>query len=300
MTCEKGYYISSDKKTCQAYPTGIQGCKLYLSDTLCGQCKAGFYLKDSRCQEVETSKVVKFCEDYTETQACKKCQENFLLIQGRCEAVTINGCQEYQDKENCKLCKETYGLKMKDGKAICVVKEVPFCAESENFYPFRCKVCQTKYYPKNGICTAVSQNIDYCLIYDSPTTCRFCDSSSTLSFDSKSCILNDQFLKSVDLNCLYNSIVKPICNTCEEGYYLENNQCKECDIKLEQGCAYCNPINPKVCLLCKEKYNFVSSTSTCEVEVIDDGEETIGIDIFRSSLLIGPLLFIFLIDLFKD
>ena len=295
VTCGDGYFISSDRKSCLAYPTGIQGCRIYISDTLCGQCKGGFYLDKGRCKEVDVTKQVTFCEDYSETQACRKCRENFLLINGRCEVVTILGCAEYQDQNNCKICQDTYGLKLEDGRAVCFPKEVPFCALSEDFYPFRCLICQNKYYPKHGICTRITQNIDYCLIYDSATTCRFCDSSSTLSYDFKSCLLNSRFLKDVDLNCMYNSVVLPICNTCEEAHYLEENQCKACELGIDKGCAYCNPTNPKACLLCKAGFTFQQSTNTCTVEIIDDGEETISARIWSPFICI--LLFWVLFDL---
>ena len=283
--CNSGYFLADDQKSCVAFPQGIQGCEQYQSESQCRVCKPGFYLQHERCVAVETENLVPFCSYYDTEQVCYECESGFFLKQKKCEKANVLNCSEYQDKDNCKICDEPFGLTLIDGKAQCVNKEIPFCTESTNYYPFKCISCQNGYFSNYGICEQITKTIDYCIMYDSADTCRFCDETSTLSKDSKECIKDEKIIKSVDSSCLFNSIVAPICNTCDMGYYLQENKCQLCQGKaaLEQGCAYCDPQHPDECWLCRSGYYYVGSTGACEKETDPNDGSSDSVAVMRTA-----------------
>jgi hypothetical protein len=286
--CASGYFLSDNKKECVAFPQGIQGCEIYLSESQCKLCKPGYYLEHERCILVIDDNVIPFCSYYNSDQSCDICLPGFFLKEKKCEKANVLNCSVYQDRDNCKICDHPYGLILIDGKAVCVNKEIPFCNASTNYYPFKCISCQNRYFSNFGICEEITKTIDYCVEYDTADTCRYCDTTSTLSKNAKECYKNDTIVKSGDSSCLFNSIVSPICNTCNPGYYLFENKCNPCleNASLEKGCAYCDPQHPKECLLCSSGYYYVGSTGVCEKEIdLNDGNDN-SIQISSSFIMV--------------
>ena len=50
--CQEGYFVSSDSKSCIAYPQGLHGCLIYQSKTVCAKCESKFVLRDEKCIQV--------------------------------------------------------------------------------------------------------------------------------------------------------------------------------------------------------------------------------------------------------
>ena len=295
--CLEGSYLSSSKTECVPFPQGIQGCELYLSESQCQICKSGYYLQHERCVLVEDEKSIPFCSRYSPDQICLGCLPGFFLKQEKCEKASVANCEVYQDKENCKICNVPFGLALIDGKAQCVNKDIPYCNHSTDFFPFKCISCQNRYYSDNGVCRLISKTIDYCVEYETEDTCRFCDQTSTLSKNSKECVKDENLIKSVDSGCQYNSIVAPICNTCNIGYYLYENICQPCQggASIENGCAYCDPQNPSNCWLCQSGYFFIGSTGLCEKETDLNGDSDDSLWIIMPkfiSVLLAACLFL--------
>ena len=285
--CGSGYYLSEDKKNCVIFPKGVQGCQEYISESECKLCKDGYYIKNQRCVLVPSENKIPFCQEYSTTIVCVRCISGFYLSQGQCEKASVTSCLEYQDLNNCKICESPFGLKLINGKSKCIVKEIPFCNKSTDYYPFKCTQCQKLYYPKNGTCQPISNAIDFCNEYETENTCKFCNTSSTLSLDRSTCIKNETIIKSVDSGCQYNTIVKPYCNTCKSGFFLSKNMCQSCieNGSYEEGCAFCDVQNLRICLLCRSGYYYLHSIKGCSKTIIEEPEPT-SVNISTSFLIL--------------
>lgn len=79
-----------------------------------------------------------------------------------------------------------------------------------------CQTCEQEYYINNLACTAVDSTkiITGCTTYSGPETCQECNTSSILSYDSKTC----QAIQAVS-NCQTYSAVK--CLSCNETFSLQ-------------------------------------------------------------------------------
>lgn len=84
-----------------------------------------------------------------------------------------------------------------------------------------------------------------------------CDVGFVLSIDQKTCDQNNFELNYIDPSCQDQITITPHqCVACNQGYYFSNGSCVACTKKTPaQGCAFCDPDNEDVCLMCASTYN---------------------------------------------
>lgn len=296
-SCESGYFLSEDQRSCEAFPQGIQGCSVYLSESQCQKCKSGYYLNEQQCLTVPEENLVPFCSEYDSNQVCQACLSGFFLKLAKCEKADVLNCKVYQDKDNCKECEEPFGLTLTDGKAVCVNKDIPNCQRATDYSPFKCLSCQNTYYSNFGICKKASKTIDYCIEYESDDRCRYCDEFSSISQNGSECIKDEYIVKAVDSGCKYKSIVSPICNTCNLGYYLFENGCRKCEGNgsFESGCAFCDPQNPEVCWMCQSGYYYIGTSGVCEKEKDLNGGDDKSVKLVQSHMMLVLVFWLFML-----
>ena len=84
LKCQKGYFISTDGKRCEAFPQGIPGCRAYRTKTICKACIEKMYLKDEICVSVLTE--MPGCKYYDDEDVCLECEVGYVNFRGVCQA----------------------------------------------------------------------------------------------------------------------------------------------------------------------------------------------------------------------
>ena len=163
------------------------------------------------------------------TKLCAKCEKEVYVIDEN------GGC--------------TYSKKCRFGENFCIE-----CNEEENF----CKYCQEDYYPdQNGGCS----NTDKCQISETGI-CLECIKDYILIGVEEN--LNNEirickWLNSDDLkNCNNISIVNGTCNSCKEGFYLNEGDKKCIDIE------NCYKSSYGKCLNCTEGFYLDKNENKCK------------------------------------
>jgi hypothetical protein len=69
--CAFGYYPSPDGKKCLEYPTGIEGCRTYISKYSCQSCEANKYLQGDFCVLIPEDERIDNCVYYVDKFNCE-------------------------------------------------------------------------------------------------------------------------------------------------------------------------------------------------------------------------------------
>lgn len=264
MNCREGYYLSQDRKTCIAFPTGIEGCKTYSSMTSCKVCETGYYVYLGECIAIPTSSQVTNCLVHLSAGICDVCREGYVQKTGVCVAVVATNCDSYESPFACKTCKSGFKL-LRDAEMVnCVAQTDPQCAINSEVTPYPCLQCMPGYFISNGVCTVVSTPITNCSVYDSETLCARCEIGYILSTDGRTCVISSSDANYSDPLCLDSKLVDtPVCGMCAPGHYFADNVCVSCAAASgNYGCAACNPLNPNTCYFCHSGYT-MSSNGQC-------------------------------------
>ena len=260
-TCEKcsgNTFLSTDKKTCVAYPTGVKFCSIYTSATVCSLCNNGYYLSSNVCI---ISTVIANCLTYSANNVCAACQPNFFLASATsCVASIATNCLTASSTNTCTSCAPTLGLqKNAQGVTNCVnnLLLLKNCVLATQVEPFNCTLCEPTYFiDVNKTCTAVPRLIGNCAKYDSATTCELCTNGTVLNLTRTACdaVSNTD---EIDKNCLSHKLsADPICTQCGFGLYFVNGVCTACASNTHSsGCMSCDPLNNAVCLVCRPNYH---------------------------------------------
>jgi hypothetical protein len=243
ISCDPEYYLLD---TCFPVPEAqrITNCKLYkMKDNvlLCDQCLEKYFIKDSRCIQVET--YIENCE-ISLLDTCQKCLDGHLL------ALDQKSCVKNLENQNCL-----------------------------NFSFFKCKECQASYShfpnkPIQDVMSLVTSNEfqgysrdlqylsvcgvlpDNCTDFDSLGVCRACGAGYFLN-NLKQCEENPR--ESISFCRDYSEL--EVCARCVQNYYLDDNQCLLGPSNLRDRCE----------TLTKNGSNI--SCSTCLPDfVLQDGE----------------------------
>ncbi len=225
--CQDGHFLSSSKLFCQSFPGGIVGCIAYSAENECSKCHSSYYFTEKTCKLV--TKEITYCEEYSDQSICSKCQQDFLLLDNVCVATQAKNCATYTSQTECGTCLTGHGFKQEGNLYNCVLKNVPDCVSSEDIEPYKCLECVSHFYSLEGVCSSVEVIINDCEVYETKDTCKKCYSGTVLSLDKKSCISDSYALARIDSHCSENKFVNsPICDTCQPGYYFENDSCIAC------------------------------------------------------------------------
>ena len=253
LKCHVGYFISMDGINCTPYPQGLNGCRIYRTKTTCKACEADKYLREGLCLDIVNS--IPNCLYYDDESICTDCEPGFLNIKGNCVQAVAKDCATYEGINACRTCKPDAGLKLELGILNCVQQNISNCISFENVEPYKCIICNPEFYPDGeGVCVAVTTQIEKCMVYSDQDICEKCGKGSALSQDKKNCLFTPDIISNLDRNCENSSIpMLPICNTCKPGYRFSYGKCVSCNQELiDSGCANCDPDFPDVCLMCGE------------------------------------------------
>ena len=202
---------------CNDESSTIDNCSVQKNNYECSICNVGYYKKRGQCEKCQ-----KGCKKCSDKNTCLYCDHNYnLLDDGTCEEITKNSEENIQEKFNefkieYIMQKENYILKInenQDNNFIINEKcEIDHCISCSKLINNFCLLCENNYENFNGQCYKKDCQIN---------NCAECDDEN-------------------------------ICSKCNNGYFLENNQCKlSCDIK---NCESCE--SPYYCDKCKDGYEF--------------------------------------------
>ena len=95
--CEKciySFFLSTDKKSCLAYPVGQIGCEIYKDNSTCLRCEKNWFLKDnSDCTEMPTEDLVENCDYYNSDKTCNVCHDDYFYDGTECVFKVAQNCK---------------------------------------------------------------------------------------------------------------------------------------------------------------------------------------------------------------
>ena len=256
--CNEGYYSTDGFPECRKYPTGIENCNGYSSETVCTSCLAGFYLKENACLQVTTT--IADCETYDSESTCAKCiSGHFPTSNTRCDEHDpdlVPNCEVFESFEKCKTCKDTFILNTES--KLCEESGIAHCLTATRGSPNLCQVCDSGYFPSSNrqTCESPSVLIDNCLDYETQTKCKKCNNLHILSLNGSKCeAIGDK----AGENCAVGLEVDKLeCDVCEFGY--QKNEIGEC-VKITE--SYCAFMSGEKCGLCLPKME-MTKEGKCE------------------------------------
>lgn len=215
VSCRPGNYLSLSDGSCKKYTK--ENCSGYLSnDDKCSGCISGFYLANGSCNVYTVDNCLRFD---TGADKCLGCQPGHFYEKGDCKTQDIDGCHTYSTTSNsCVQCVPNHYLEY----GLCFEYTAMYCADYENDKD-KCDGCLSSYENDDDEVFSVyhDQLNQECKL---STPVEFCDSYSTT---------NDQ------------------CNSCEIGYFLENDMC----VKNPTGIPNCLIYGDiDLCLVCENEY----------------------------------------------
>ena len=127
LLCEDDFIFNDSYDGCVEEPSGIPNCKLYLTESICSWCKAGYFLTNNECQAITIT--IGDCAFNRTDGQCSKCSGGFKLeskviseteIVTECVADIIPNCNGYDDfTGHCIACIQNYYLvKLKKSESI--------------------------------------------------------------------------------------------------------------------------------------------------------------------------------------
>ena len=262
MQCGQGSFLSVDKVKCMPFPNGIFMCSQYSSATTCTQCFPGYYLSANSCFQ---SSLIPNCQVYSANFTCSACMNGLFLYNATsCVAASASNCLTFASITACSSCYPGQGLQTSNGITSCVFSILPNCLNATTIAPFTCLICSAGYYPNpNGVCVMVSKAIANCLSYDSASTCTICNTGSILNVARTSCN-STYYTSKIDPNCQQSFLMPtPACVQCSLGSFFSNGTCVQCrNNTYASGCMSCDPLDDRLCLVCRPNY-YMNSVGVC-------------------------------------
>ena len=272
--CLNEYYLNDLKNKCIENPKGIQNCQEYYSLEKCKLCKKNYFLFNNTCIKVINK--IDNCSVYYDEKNCKVCERGFLIKSGKCLETNITNCVYFKDINNCKECLGGFYLKKDEEKkkTYCEGKNIQMNCSDYNIEKQICEKCDKNYFfnKTTFICEEISKKIDNCEYYIEDGICSQCKEKFILSFDQLVCKKFIKYDTLIDKNCkIAFQTNKNHCQICLQGYYKDriNKKCVSCN---DLNCAFCNPEEPKECLICKDNayQNYKGECISIQKKVTDD------------------------------
>jgi hypothetical protein len=242
---------------CKSYNIGST---LAVSNFLCKECNAGFYLNSNNRCVARVNQPAK-CSAYTVTDdTCTRCDNTSYLSSTSKECVDypkgILGCRTYSNATTCTACKD--GRYLSNNACPKVTTAITNC-----FYyssNTTCSTCNTGYALINNACVKATAN--NCATYTSDTVCASCPSGFVLQTSNSitSCV------SLTKTGCAVINVTSPYdCTACTGSYYLESGECKTptaisncAAYENKTACSRCN----KGYALATDKASFINSVPT--------------------------------------
>ena len=284
--CDPKYKLNQNNLNCEEK---IPKCKLFDAEyTYCEECEEHYYLLNddkNHCHNETIEEDKFFTEDGGKTYI--SCEE------------AIENCIKCDRRDNCNQCKGGYFFD--EEKKECTLK-IAHCKRFDTNYEF-CEECDEGYYilnedksqchnevigdeyfsEDNGKTFTKCENvIENCLKCENRENCILCEPKFKYDQDNKECILKIAHCKTFDTNY-------ELCEECEEGYYLINENKLQCHDKHDdpiddekyftedegktytncetaiENCVKCEDRN--TCNLCKDGYKFEQENKECNPKI---------------------------------
>ncbi|KAL4454218.1 hypothetical protein ABPG74_012175 [Tetrahymena malaccensis] len=261
-SCPPNYYLNVQDKSCKK--SQLSNCIVALSETVCLQCDAYYFLQNSKCQPNSCSP--NFYAVSLDSLT------SFLSIQPSYKCLPCSyGCQTCINSNKCLQCQSGFQLDNNNNQCFTLGNS---CMNGQYFdfqqqlcvdCPLNCLKCRD-----SNICLSCTSNfylVNYtCQLPTTPPKTYYdqylqqflmCANSCSSCQNSTSCI-----------NCydptdvLYES---QCIHQCPTGYFKQANnqtnlsQCQQCD----KTCLLCKDHLPTSCIICQESYEYYSNLSLC-------------------------------------
>lgn len=279
LNCNEGYYFDISYSLTECKKIEIDNCTnvdIESNFLKCTNCSLGFMLYNNTCIKScdigENEKCLTCNPNYEQREFCESCNSGFYLNSEidptKCQICEINNnhcqdCQLISGNLTCISCKEGYTLINKTCFKSCDIN-------CENCYydginEGECLECKESYFLKENY-TLIGQHYEnkkYCS--KCPEGCSKCKDffigSDKISLNCTTCINGYKLKNSIcekqcdvgenNLCLTCNNNIKNFCETCNLGYYLDNNtgSCNSCEV---DNCVKCE--RKSECHLCIEQY----------------------------------------------
>ncbi|KAM3130870.1 hypothetical protein pb186bvf_017059 [Paramecium bursaria] len=252
--CIDHYYYDEEVAKCVRCPNGCKSCcKLSdLTQYVCTVCDDNYNNLSGVCVEMIG------CETYTSNGRCQVCLDGYYR-QDQCEQCP-QGCNTCVSEWHCQTCDDGYYLNLMETTLADESVQINQTCQTCNTKGGGCSQCtQLKnnsltcnnclggyyYYQTNYSCLKCPKLCLSCqnpLI--NPQVCYSCVESALLVEDQSYC----QYCGDAIENCISclsvpNGLVYRFeCQTCDNGYYLEEGECKDCKEK-DKNVKRCDDLN---------------------------------------------------------
>lgn len=222
--CEDGYL--SINGICQICSNNCLTCTG--NAQTCTACNAGFKLSNGTCNKI----CVEACE--TCEYPCSQCEAGYFSEFGYCTKCEKNCATCKGSPSSCTTCHPGSGLISHS----CVAQCPDHCSTCDS----PCSICETGFVLANNICEKCE---DSCLTCSgSPDNCDIC--SYGYKMENNKCVV------SCTDNCF--TCDEP-CSICKNSYYLNNGHCSRCS----PLCNTCS-VNANTCISCQKGYSLVQNS----------------------------------------
>ncbi|KRW99592.1 Insulin-like growth factor binding protein, N-terminal [Pseudocohnilembus persalinus] len=250
MTCEAGYHLSSDTTECYA---DISNCATY-DEKLCSACDTDYHVSVDKTQCYDD---IANCQDgsYNDEQ-CTACESQYNLSQDQLTCYdSIENCTTQVDAE-CSECAENY--KLSSDNLTCY-EAISNCKTQDT--ETTCSECEEGYHisSDNTIC---HEDVEYCQNYDN-TNKNICST----------CIANYIYYSTNNIcyasffNCADQVEGEYVCNQCDTGYHLNNNE-DECVDDVD-NCIEYDTNNEELCGICEDTFSLNASQTFCYTTILN-------------------------------
>ncbi|GAB1223370.1 hypothetical protein ENUP19_0144G0013 [Entamoeba nuttalli] len=220
-------------------------CLTMRNKAMCYECQQGYIYNTQTSQCVEKTNlqtnVLERCSIWRGDQKdlCLRCQDNYYYDEKSQSCVGCSSeCLTCSNKDICFTCKEGYSLI----NTSCILSSTII----QNCRLLivggsKCAICNSHYHRTNdGLCEKCLEHCNLCYKDD---TCNSCDDNYFLLESATECISFDELT-----HCKIKT--SEGCESCEEGYYVSNQYCVQCN-STTKHCQYCSKNG--VCKSCENE-----------------------------------------------
>ncbi|ELP86086.1 protein serine/threonine kinase, putative [Entamoeba invadens IP1] len=239
LLCNSGFMLSLSG-TCVVH--SIEDCE-YSIDFQCQKCVTGKYLSKDNANNTETqtcSSTSDITCDKSSTHGCLRCTDGYYEDSGFCSQCSSNCKTCVSHSQMCLTCHYGYVLSTIDNSCVSLGNVFERC---DLFIPnsMGCAFCKDGYYWSEWSCLECSAACLTCS--KSGEDCLTCNKANGFYWDT---LKSSCQLTSTLLHCTNASEYG--CETCENGYYLDDHYCQSCPIE----CTLCN--STSLCVSCMSGY----------------------------------------------
>lgn len=211
LDCAPEHYPLSDG-SCSPCATVCSECT-GPSDKECIECDPGYYFSRLNRNCFKCNEACSVCTG-PNANDCSNCSSGYYMNKGKCTKCE-SGCQACEDYRRCTKCQNGFYLVNNNGDYDCEPCPDDGCMDCDN-ENHECKACFPGYYESRS--TSGKLSCKKCKQND----CKECKTAGSQS--------------------------QTTCNTCFDGFYLENNECSKCELP----CSLCS--SKDVCTKCADGY----------------------------------------------